>query len=118
MLAILTMTAVGFALFVNDKINFTQMLLGIVIIASSFGPVVALSNLSNTLLQTFACAERLFALLDENPQVEEVINGEEISGEVIEYDNVTFAYPGRSEKVFDETFGGYFIKEGWDIDEF
>ena len=24
----------------------------------------------------------------------------------------------ETEKVFNETFGGYFIKEGWDIDEF
>lgn len=103
MIAILTFVVVGFVQYSKGDLSLTMTLVGIVVIASSFGPVVALSNLSNTLLQTFACAERLFALLDENPQVEEVINGEEISGEVIEYDNVTFAYPGRSEKVFDET---------------
>ena len=103
MIAILTFVVVGFVQYSKGDLSLTMTLVGIVVIASSFGPVVALSNLSNTLLQTFACAERLFALLDEKPQVEEVVNGEEISGEVIEYDNVTFAYPGRSEKVFDET---------------
>lgn len=102
MLAILTMTAVGFLLFVNDKINFTQMLLGIVIIASSFGPVVALSNLSNTLLQTFACAERLFTILDEEPQVEEVLEGKKISGESISYNDVTFSYEGRENPIFED----------------
>ena len=79
------------------------MLVGIVIIASSFGPVVALSNLSNTLLQTFACAERLFDLIDEEPHVEEVLEGHEISGDSISYEDVTFAYPNRKEKIFDST---------------
>ncbi|WP_144266699.1 ATP-binding cassette domain-containing protein, partial [Clostridioides difficile] len=83
------------------NISFTWMLVGIVIIASSFGPVVALSNLSNTLLQTFACAERLFDLIDEEPHVEEVADGHEIKGESIAYDNVTFSYPNRKEKIFD-----------------
>lgn len=95
------MTVVGFIFFINDKINFTEMFLAIVIISSSFGPVVALSNLSNTLLQTFACAERLFAILDEEPEVEEVLNGEEISGESIDYDNITFSYKGRENVIFE-----------------
>ena len=101
MLAVITMTAAGVILFMNDEVNFTQMLLAIVIIASSFGPVVALSNLSNTLLQTFACAERLFAILDEEPEVEEVLDGKEISGQSIDYDNVTFSYEGREKAVFE-----------------
>lgn len=101
MLAVITMTVVGFIFFINDKINFTEMFLAIVIISSSFGPVVALSNLSNTLLQTFACAERLFAILDEEPEVEEVLNGEEISGESIDYDNITFSYKGRENVIFE-----------------
>ena len=39
---------------------------------SSFGPVVALSNLSNNLMQTLASGERVLSLLDEKPIVEEV----------------------------------------------
>ena len=103
MLAILTFVAVGFYQYSLGNITFTWMVVGVVIIASSFGPVVALSNLSNTLLQTFACAERLFALLDEEPHVEEVAEGFKVQGNSIDYDNVTFAYPGRSNKIFDET---------------
>ena len=49
----------------KGNISFTWMLVGIVIIASSFGPVVALSNLSNTLPKLDTCAERLFDLIDE-----------------------------------------------------
>ena len=39
---------------------------------SSFGPVVALSNLSNNLMQTLASGARVLSLLDEKPVVEEV----------------------------------------------
>jgi len=74
-----------------------ELLLVGVVAASSFGPVVALSALSNTLMQTFAAAERIFALLDEEPSVEEGV-GREISAEEaagsVEYRQVSFHYPG------------------------
>lgn len=59
----------------------------------SFGPVVALSNLSNNLHQTLASGERVLSLLEETPQVEEV-PGEEVLGEFsgAELENVIFAY--------------------------
>ncbi|MEF9951987.1 MAG: ABC transporter ATP-binding protein [Clostridium sp.] len=97
MVAILTFVGLGFYLYSSGEINFTMMILAIVILASSFGPVVALSNLSNTLLHTFACAERIFSLLDEEPHVKEVYNGTDIKGEDIEGDNVSFKYPKREE---------------------
>ncbi len=110
MIAILSFVGVGVHQYSIGNLTFTWMVVGIVVIASSFGPVVALSNLSNTLLQTFACAERLFALLDEEPHVEEVTEGFEVNGESIAYDNVTFAYPGRNKNIFDET--SIHIKKG------
>ena len=42
-----------------------------VLLASSFGPTLALSALPANLTQTFAAARRLFALMDEIPAVEE-----------------------------------------------
>ena len=42
-----------------------------VLLASSFGPTLALSALPANLAQTFAAARRLFALMDETPAVEE-----------------------------------------------
>lgn len=102
-IAILVFVAVGFTQYSKGNLSFSWMLVGIVIIASSFGPVVALSNLSNTLLHTFACAERIFSLLDESPQVNEVENGESIKGESIEYNDVSFSYPNRNDKIFDST---------------
>ena len=67
---------------------------------SSFGPVVALSSLSNNLNQTLASGERVLSLLEETPLVEEIPGDVEFSGtESMEYEftgaeaeNVTFAY--------------------------
>lgn len=101
MLAILSFVGIGFYNYSIGNMSFINMVLGIVIIASSFGPVVALSNLSNTLLQTFACAQRLFDLIDENPCVDEVLNGKEVCVDSIKYENVDFSYEGRSKKIFD-----------------
>lgn len=103
MIAILTFTILGFILYSAGNIEFIEIILAIVIMASSFGPVVALSNLSNNLLHTFACAERIFDILDETPQVEEVKGDETIDGDSIEYDRVTFSYPGRKVKIFEDT---------------
>ena len=103
MIAILTFVILGTSEYLSGNISFTTAIVSIVIIASSFGPVVALSNLSNTLLQTFACAERIFALLDENPQVEEVRGKNDIQGKDIEYRNVSFSYPNRKESIFKNT---------------
>ena len=102
MLGILTFVIIGFALYSNSTISFTNMIVAIVIIASSFGPVVALSNLSNNLLHTFACAERIFALLDEKPEVNEVLGEAELVSRNIECKDVSFAYKGRTENIFDE----------------
>ena len=103
MIAILTFVVLGFNKYLANEISFTESIVAIIILASSFGPVVALSNLSNTLLQTFACAERIFGILDEDPIVHEVFNKNDVNCEYINYNSVTFAYPNRSEKVFEET---------------
>ena len=102
MIAILTLVGVSFYQYSLGNITFTSMILAIVIIASSFGPVVALSNLSNTLLQTFASAERLFDLMDEEPQVVEVFSGEEVACDSISYKDVEFSYENRDRRVFNK----------------
>lgn len=63
-----------------------------VALMSSFGPVVALSNLSNNLMQTLASGERVLSLLDEKPIVEEVRNGESVSVKDAEVSHVDFSY--------------------------
>ena len=103
MIAILTFVLLGMSKFISGEITFTAAIVAIVIVASSFGPVVALSNLSNTLLQTFACAERIFELLDEDPHVEEVVGKNDIVCNDIVYSDVSFSYPNRKESIFENT---------------
>lgn len=62
----------------NGNITFTGILISTVSLMSSFGPVAALSALSGNLNQTIASGERVLAILDEHPQVEEVSDGYDI----------------------------------------
>ncbi|WP_026478638.1 amino acid ABC transporter ATP-binding/permease protein [Alkaliphilus transvaalensis] len=101
MMAIITFLVVGSNLALSNEISLGSMIIAIVIIASSFGPVVALSNLSNNLLQTFASAQRLFDLLDEEPEVEEIPGRVALDHLDIEYDRVSFSYQGREEVLKD-----------------
>ena len=99
MIAILTFLFVGIHLMQNNVLNLGELIVAIVLLSSSFGPVVALSNLSNNLIHTFACAQRLFDILDEVPAVEEVDGDMELETSHINVENVNFAYKGREENL-------------------
>ena len=71
---------------------FSVVLIVTVAVMGSFGPVVALSNLSNNLNQTLASGERVLSLLEEKPQVEETESKETISFTGAAVDHVTFSY--------------------------
>ena len=58
-------------LYSNSIIEFEAVVICTVAMMSSFGPVVALSALSNNLNQTLASGERVLALLEEEPEVVE-----------------------------------------------
>ncbi|MGL4736182.1 MAG: amino acid ABC transporter ATP-binding/permease protein, partial [Cellulosilyticaceae bacterium] len=103
MVALLTFVGIGAHLMGQDSLSFSNYLIAVVLIASSFGPVVALSNLSNNLLQTFACAQRLFELLDELPQVSEIQGMSTCEHHTIAYEKVSFGYPGRTENLLENT---------------
>ena len=83
----------GLILFSLDKIDFSAFLIGVILLMSSYGPVIALSNLSSNLLQTLASGERVLSLLAEEPElkdVESAIDLKEVSR--IDVENVSFAY--------------------------
>lgn len=56
----------------TGAISFTAMITCTTAMMGSFGPVVALSSLSNNLNQTLASGERVLSILEETPMVEEV----------------------------------------------
>ncbi|MDO4307652.1 MAG: ABC transporter ATP-binding protein [Eubacteriales bacterium] len=56
----------------NGAIGFEGVLTCTIAMMGSFGPVVALSSLSNNLNQTLASGERVLSLLEEEPLVREI----------------------------------------------
>lgn len=71
-----------------------ELFAAVVLIASSFGPTLALSALPASLTQTFASARRLFAIMDEVPAVEETGTLTPAYGGMA-LDHVSFAYPDQ-----------------------
>lgn len=75
------------------------MVLVTVSMMSSFGPVTALSNLSNNLNQTLACGERVLSILEETPQIEEIQGMEPVIFSGAGCQDVEFSY--GEEKILD-----------------
>lgn len=81
-------------LYLNNKgiITIPQMIMGMVAVFGSYGPVLALSALPQNLTQTFASGDRVLDLLEEKPVVEEINNGECFSYENLKINNLSFKY--------------------------
>ena len=100
LLASFGMLALTIWLYAKGEMGFEGILTCTIAMMGSFGPVVALSSLSNNLNQTLASGERVLSLLEETPFVEEIPGDVETSGaESMEYEftgaeaeHVTFAY--------------------------
>lgn len=100
LLASFGMLALTIWLYDKGTMGFEGILTCTIAMMGSFGPVVALSSLSNNLNQTLASGERVLSLLEETPLVEEIPGDVETSGaESMEHgftgaeaENVTFAY--------------------------
>ena len=100
LLASFGMLALTIWLYDKGAMGFEGILTCTIAMMGSFGPVVALASLSNNLNQTLASGERVLALLEETPLVEEIPGDVETSGaEHMEHEftgaeaeNVTFAY--------------------------
>lgn len=103
------MLALTVWLHTKGEMGFDGIMTCTIAMMGSFGPVVALSSLSNNLNQTLASGERVLSILEEKPLVEEIpydTENSEISGDKntaskvwedhsftgAEAENVTFAY--------------------------
>ncbi len=76
----------------SGNVTYDKMLLATLAMMGSFGPVVALSNLSNNLTQTLASGERVLSLLEEEPQIVEINGKESTTFEGAVAEQVNFAY--------------------------
>lgn len=81
-----------FHLYQKGNVTFDQMILATIAMMGSFGPVTALSSLSNNLNQTLASGERVLSLLEETPMVEELEGEQLFDFEGASVCNVTFSY--------------------------
>ncbi len=88
-LIMLTASAV---LYKNGAVGFDGVIIPLIAMMSSFGPVVALANLGSTLQNTFAAGNRVLDILDENPVTEEITEGQNVEFNGAEVENVTFSY--------------------------
>lgn len=79
-------------LYKSQQMSIDAVVLCTISMMGSFGPVVALSNLSNNLNQTLASGERVLSILEEAPKVEEVFGQKEVSFENASCEQVTFSY--------------------------
>ena len=106
LLASFGMLALTIWLYDKGMMGFEGILTCTIAMMGSFGPVVALSSLSNNLNQTLASGERVLSLLEETPLVEEIPGDVETSGAEsrehgftgAEAENVTFSYREQSSK--------------------
>lgn len=79
-------------LYQNGAIGYDLVIISVIAIISSFGPVVALSSLSNNLLHTFAAGNRVLDILEEEPITVDITNGKDINYEGASFNNVDFSY--------------------------
>lgn len=102
LLASFGMLALTISLYMRGMMGFDGVLICTAAMMGSFGPVTALSSLSNNLNQTLASEERVLAILEEEPLVKEIAddgtgsyNGaEKFTG--AEASHVTFAYDAET----------------------
>ena len=88
------------ALYLQGQIAFTGVLISLVTIMSSFGPVIALTNMSAGLVRTIESGNRVLDLMSEQPAVIAVENGiTNLPAQTIEMTDVDFQY--KDVKVLD-----------------
>ena len=83
------------SLYMMEWCDFSAVLVATAAMMGSFGPVLALSALSNTLAQTLASGERVLSLLEEKPMVREIrarSSKEEVVFQEASFTDVNFAY--------------------------
>lgn len=76
----------------NGNVTYQELILSVTAMMGSFGPVVALANLSNNLNQTLASGERVLSLLEETPQVKETEGKEVTVFKEAKAEGVSFSY--------------------------
>ena len=91
-IAMLTLCAV---LYSKNAVGFEGVLIPLIALMSSFGPVTALANLGTALQATVASGARVLAVIDETPETQDVTGKAEVAFHGATVENVTFSYGGE-----------------------
>lgn len=100
-LFIIATLAIGIFLVANDMLSVGRMIIGVVAVFGSFGPVIAISALPGNLTQTFASGDRVLNLLSEEPAVTPIKNGKKIEYNDLKVNGLSFSYDGKTEVLND-----------------
>lgn len=79
-------------LYYKDILTIGKVIMSLVCIFSSFGPVIALGVLPTNLNQTFASGDRVLDLMEEKPQVKEIKDKNDFIFENLKVENLSFKY--------------------------
>jgi len=86
------MVAVAGRLYMNGEVGFDGFLLPVLALMPSFGPVSALAGLGTTLQNTVASGARVLAILEEEPETEEITGQPSVQFHGAECRMVGFSY--------------------------
>lgn len=78
--------------YISGNVSYNGLVISTISMMGSFGPVIALSNLSNNLNQTLASGERVLNLLEEEPATADVTNGQNVEFNNVKVEKVNFSY--------------------------
>jgi len=90
------MLSVCIILYLAGEVGFDGFILPLTALMSSFGPVTALSALGTTLQSTVASGARVLAVIDEEPETEDITGKDRIVFEGAYVKDIDFAYDGES----------------------
>ena len=100
-LFILAALATGILLVSNGMLSMGRMIIGVVAVFGSFGPVIAISALPGNLTQTFASGDRVLDLLTEKPAVTPIEDGKTFDYQDLKVTDLSFSYDGQTQILSD-----------------
>ncbi len=95
LLSDIVMLFVSAWLYQTEQVGFDGLLIPMIALMSSFGPVTALSALGTSLQSTVASGARVLAIIDEDPETEDISGKANLTFTGAEAKNVTFSYGGE-----------------------
>jgi len=91
----------------SQNIKVAQLIIVVITSYSSFGPILAMVPLHGHLKSAIAAADRIFALMDENPLVSDELDAYEIKDLFkedlnLDFNQISFKYPNTTTQILKE----------------